>query len=83
MITLQLICRSVGALGVLQGSAWIQHNLAATGFANTITGFNVVQATSAGFDNTALGGLYVGLSVNGGASAVWTIEQVISECSFN
>lgn len=27
------------------------------------------------FDNSALGGQYIGLSINGGASAAWTISQ--------
>lgn len=76
-VRVMLTCRSVGVTGVIQGLVWIQHNLAATGFANTPAGFNLVQGTSAGFDNTALGGLYVGLSVNGGASAAWTMEQCI------
>jgi hypothetical protein len=75
-------CRSVGASGVIQGSVWIQHNLAATGFANTPAGFNLVEGTSAGFDNTALGGQYIGLSVNGGASAAWTINQMLGRYWF-
>lgn len=77
LVTVLVTCRSVGASGVLRGAVHLQHNLAATGFANTPAGFNVVQGTSAGFDNSALGGSYVGLSVNGGASAAWTVEQVI------
>lgn len=75
-ITVQCTCRSVGVAGVIQGLVRIQHNLAATGFANTPAGFNLVEGTSAGFDNTALGGQYIGLSINGGASAAWTINQV-------
>ncbi len=69
-------CRSVGASGVIQGLVHIQHNLAATGFANTPAGFNLVEGTSAGFSNEALGGQFIGLSINGGASASWTINQV-------
>jgi len=80
LVTILLTCRSVGASGVLRGAVWIQHNLAATGFANTPAGFNLVSGTSSGFDNTALGGSYVGLSVNGGTSASWTIEQVLAQC---
>lgn len=78
-----VVVRSVSATGVLQGSAWIQHNLATTGLASGATspaGFNMVQATSAGFDNTALSGQFVGLSVNPGALGAWVVEQVIVKC---
>lgn len=68
IIKVQLTCRSVGVAGVIQGFVWLQHNLAATGFANTPAGFSLVQGTSAGFDNTALGGQYIGLSVNPGTA---------------
>lgn len=67
--------RSVGGAGVIQGLVWLQHNLAATGFATTPAGFSLVQATGAGFDNSALGGNFVGLSVNPGASGAWVVEQ--------
>lgn len=69
--------RSVGAAGVLQGSVWLQHNLAATGFATTPAGLSIVQGTSAGFDNSALGGQYVGLSINPGAAGAWVCEQAV------
>ena len=68
--------RNVGASGILRGMAHMQHNLAATGFANTPAGFSLVEASSAAFDNSALGGLIVGLSVNPGASGAWVVEQV-------
>ena len=77
---IMVTCRSVGVAGVLQGFAWVQHNLAATGFANTPAGFSLTQATSAGFDNTALQGQYIGLTVNPGASGAWVVEQVIARC---
>lgn len=76
-VTVLVTCRSVGVTGVIQGLVRIDHNLAATGFANTPAGFNLVEGTSAGFDNTALGGQFIGLSINGGASAAWTINQAI------
>lgn len=72
--------RNVGAAGVLQGMAWLQHNLAATGFANTPAGLSIVEATSAGFDNTALQGQFIGLSVNPGASGAWVVNQVLARC---
>lgn len=77
LVQIIVSCRSVAVAGVIQGLVHIQHNLAATGFANTPAGFNLVEGTSAGFDNTALGGQFIGLSINGGASAAWTINQVI------
>lgn len=77
-----LICRVVSAtVGVIQGTAWWDHTGTAantttsgTGFANDSTGH--VQGTSANFDNSALGGSYIGLSMNGGASAAWTVTLV-------
>lgn len=79
-IRVMVTCRSVGAAGVLRGFVWLQHNLAATGLANTPAGFSLVQGTSAGFDNSALGGQFVGLSVNPGASGAWVVEQVLARC---
>lgn len=79
-VRVMVTCRSVGVSGVLTGMAWLQHNLAATGLANTPAGFSLVQATSAGFDNTALQGQYIGLSVNPGASGAWVVEQVLARC---
>lgn len=79
-IRIMVTVRSVSTVGVLQGMAWVQHNLAATGFANTPAGFSLVQATSAGFDNTALQGQFVGLSVNPGTSGAWVVEQVLARC---
>ena len=79
-VRIMVTCRSVSATGVLQGMAWLQHNLAATGLANTPAGFSLVQATSAGFDNTALQGQFIGLSVNPGASAAWVVEQLLVRC---
>lgn len=80
--------RSVGASGVIQGTAWWDHRGTAasstigTGFANDGSGH--VEATSAGFDTSALGTgtNYIGLSMNGGASAAWTVTQVIAEANW-
>ena len=77
-IRVMVTCRSVGGAGVLQGMVWLQHNLAATGLANTPAGFSLVEGTSAGFDNTALGGQFIGLSVNPGASGAWVVNQVLA-----
>ena len=77
-VRVMVTCRTIGASGVIQGLVWLQHNLAATGFANTPAGFSLVQGTATGFDNTALGGLFIGLSVNPGASGAWVVEQCLA-----
>lgn len=86
-LTIEVIVRAVSAsVGVIQGTAWWDHRGTAantttsgTGFANDSTGH--VEATSANFDNTAttLNGMYVGLSINGGTSCIWTVTQVRAE----
>lgn len=35
-----------------------------------------------GATGPALGGSYIGLSINGGASAAWTVTQVWAECNW-
>jgi hypothetical protein len=77
VIDIIAVVRSVSASGVIQGTIYLSHNNAATGFANNDA--SVVEGTSAAFDNSALGGSYIGLSINGGASASWTITQVRAE----
>lgn len=81
-IIVRVVCRSVGGSGVLQGFAWLQHNLAATGLANTPAGFSLVQNTATGFDNSALGGQYIGLAVDPGASAAWVVEMVTCKMQY-
>lgn len=78
MVRIAVTCRSVGVTGVLQGFVHLQHNLLVTGLATTPAGFSAVQNTAAGFDNTNLGGLYIGLCVNPGAAAAWVVEQCIA-----
>lgn len=75
-----LTVRSVSATGVIQGTVSILHNGAAVGFVTSDGG--VVEATSATFDNTALGGQNIGLSLNGGASASWTVTLVHVEADW-
>lgn len=65
-----------GASAVLQGTAQIRHNNAATGLTTVNADTQIV--TSAGFDSTVAGSI-IGLSVNGGAAAAWTIQLVNSE----
>jgi hypothetical protein len=82
-----LTVRSVGGAGVIQGTAWWSHRgtaasttVSGTGFANDSTGH--IEGSSAGFDMTALGGQYIGLSVNSGGSGVWTVTQVQTEADW-
>lgn len=79
--------RNVGAAGVIQGTAWWSHRGTAantttsgTGFANDSTGH--VEGSGAAFDNSALQGQFIGLSINGGTSSAWTITQVIGEAKW-
>jgi hypothetical protein len=80
VIQILLAVRTVAATGVIQGTVSMDHNLAATGFATDAS--SIVVGTSAGFDNSALGGSYIGLSIDGGASAAWTITQVTAEAAW-
>jgi hypothetical protein len=75
-LTILVTVRSVGALGVIQGSAGWSHNAASTGFANNDGG--MVEGTSAGFHNSpsVVAGNFVGITINGGTSASWTVTQV-------
>lgn len=80
--------RNIGAAGIIQATAWWDHTGTAasstggTGFANDSSGH--VQGASAAFDNTAaaIAGLFVGLTVNGGASAAWTVTQCVAEANW-
>ncbi len=67
---------SIGAAGVLTGHCKLHHQLAVTGL-NTVqpAGMQQLTVTSGGFD-TAVANSLAGLSVNGGASAAWTITSV-------
>lgn len=83
-LNIMLTVRNVGASGVIQGTAWWAHRGTAantttsgTGFANDSTGH--VEGSGAGFDNSALSGQYIGLSINGGTSSSWTVTQVQAE----
>jgi hypothetical protein len=85
-LNIMVIVRSLGAAGVIQGTAWWDHRGTAVsstigvGFANDGTGH--VEGTSAGFDNSALSGQFIGLSLNGGASAAWTVTQVQAQAQW-
>jgi len=65
------LVRNVGASGVLAGGVGVQSNNAGLG--------SGISGVSASFDNSALAGQFVGLSINSGTSAVWTVETCYAE----
>lgn len=73
--TVEIWCtfRTIGGSGVLQGSARFTHRLQITGLQNLPS--PTLQVTSATFDTTVANSK-IGVSVNGGASAAWTIQTV-------
>lgn len=75
---LDVVFRSVGGgtSAVTQCRADLAHSLSTTGIINTPG--QVLQSTSGGFDST-VSGLGIGVSVNGGASASWTVQLVDAE----
>jgi Zn-dependent alcohol dehydrogenase len=86
-LNIMVTVRTIGATGVIQGTAWWDHRGTAantttsgTGFANDTTGH--VETTSGAIDVTAYAGKYVGLSINGGTSASWTVTQVWADASW-
>lgn len=68
--------RTVGAATVIQAVGNLRHRLSTTGLAN-LPG-PTVRATSASFDATPAG-TKIGVSVNGGTSASWTVQLVQAE----
>jgi hypothetical protein len=70
--------RSVGSgtSAVIQGTGQVRHRLSTTGLQNLPS--PTLQVTSAGFDST-VSNLIIGASVNGGASAAWTVQMVQAE----
>ena len=63
-----------GTSAVLQGHCGLTSQ-ATTGFSSLLKG---VQTTSGGFDSTVANS-FIGVSVNGGASAAWTVQRVEAE----
>lgn len=67
-----------GTTAVIAGISALKHQLAATGFNNTVNHMQTLAVTSGGFDSTVANS-FVGLSVNGTsttAPAVWTVTVV-------
>ncbi len=73
----QCTFRVVGASAVLASWLRFDHDLATTGFATATRGFQG-QSVSGTFDSTTAS-MGIGVSVNGGASAAWTLQQCYSE----
>jgi hypothetical protein len=55
--------------------AELRHRLTTTGLGSA-GACETQQSQSTGFDSTAIGADFIGLSVNGGASASWTVDSV-------
>jgi len=73
------LCRTVGSgtAAAVQGRAEARHGLSATtGLISLVS--ETKQVTSAGFDSTVANSI-IGLSVNGGGSAAWTVQLVTAE----
>jgi hypothetical protein len=68
--------RVVGASAVLAASIRMTHDLAATGWATKASYEQSV--VSAAFDSTVAGS-QIGLSMNGGTSSAWTVQQCIAQ----
>jgi len=76
-VTLDVITRSVSSAGVIAGVLTLAHHTSGTtGLANIVS--PTIQVVSAGFDMT-VANLIVGVSINPGASGVWTHQGVFSE----
>jgi hypothetical protein len=66
----QVVVRSVSATGVIAGGFGLAAPVGLGGGKDGVSGT---------FDNTAMAGLYMGLTVNTGASAAWTITSINGE----
>lgn len=72
----EFVFRASGATAVIQGLGILGHRLAATGLSTSNN--SVAVNTGASFDVTAAN-LKMGLSVNGGSAAAWTVNVVSAE----
>ena len=70
--------RAVGASAVLQAVGILTHGLATTGLNVTATNSFITPAAGSSFDSTTVNS-FLGLSVNAGASASWTVSVVQAE----
>lgn len=65
-----------GTAAVIRSVGTLSHRLSITGLSTDVTGMKT--AASSGFDSTVANSI-IGISVNGGASAAWTINLVQAE----
>lgn len=73
-LLLTALLRNVGAAGVLAAcAAWAKTQAGTAGLGGSIDG------VSAGFDTTGRAGLYLGLSINAGTAAAWTLTAVAGD----
>ena len=77
VMTVFIGVRNVGASGVVAGAFGFTQSYQAT--AGNLAFGGGIDAVSSTFNNTAVSGQYLGLSINGGASAAWTITHVAAE----
>jgi hypothetical protein len=75
MFDIYALFRAVGASAVLQGRCLLTHGASITGLNNLVS--QTIQVTSGTFDSTVASSI-IGVSVNGGASAAWTVQLVES-----
>lgn len=76
VVEIELTFRAAGATAIASAISSLGHRLAATGFSTSNHG--VIQALSASFDATAAN-LKIGVAIDAGASAAWTVNQVTAE----
>jgi hypothetical protein len=74
MLIVQAVLRNAGAAAILAAvAAWAKTQTGITGLGGSIDG------VSGAFDSTGRAGQFMGLSINGGAAAAWTITSVEAE----
>lgn len=74
---IEVVFRQAGASAILQALGILGHRLAATGLSTSNNSVSIATSAAA-FDVTGAG-LKMGLSVNGGTSAAWTVSIVSAE----
>lgn len=77
ILTVFCTVRNVGASGVIAGGFGFTQTYQAV--AGNLAFGGGQDGVGAGFDNTAVQGQFLGLSINGGAAAAWTITACAAE----
>lgn len=78
-IEVEAVFRSVGSgtSAIIVATAKLSHALAATGFSTSNNGL-AIATSGAGFDSTVANSK-IGVGVNPGASAAWSVSKVVAE----